>query len=137
MKLTESNMGEGDVDPSRGSEVETYAVAKELTAREVHDFFAALDKAVRARRLYAANNPAYRAFLANLRTTITGLWDATRSLACTVEENGFHWQDQVFAPGEGREILSFQFYKDGIRALTFMPGFESEVDQFMDVLTRA
>jgi hypothetical protein len=136
MKLTESSMGE-DANPSRGSEVESYVPAKELTAREVHDFFTALDKAVRARRLYAANNPAYRQFLAGLRNTIEGLWDATFSLSCTVEENGFHWEDQVFAPGEGREILSFQFFKDGIRSLTFLPGFENEVEQFMDVLTRA
>jgi hypothetical protein len=136
MKLTESSMGE-DANPSRGSEVESYVLAKELTAREVHDFFTALDKAVRARRLYAANNPAYRQFLTGLRSTVEGLWDATFSLSCTVEENGFHWEDQVFAPGEGREILSFQFFKDGIRSLTFLPGFEHEIERFMDVLARA
>ncbi|HEY0811512.1 MAG TPA: HEAT repeat domain-containing protein [Longimicrobiales bacterium] len=137
MKLTESSTGEGDREPPRASAVETYVVAKELTAKEVHEFFAALDKAVRARRLYAANNPAYRAFLSNLRNTIVGLWDSTHSLECKVEENGFHWNDQVFAPGEGREILSFQFYKDGIRALTFLPGFENEIERFMDVMGRA
>src|SRR5688572_22233508 len=137
MKLTESSTGEGDREPPRASGVETYVVAKELTAKEVHEFFAALDKAVRARRLYAANNPAYRAFLSNLRNTIVGLWDSTHSLECKVEENGFHWNDQVFAPGEGREILSFQFYKDGIRALTFLPGFENEIERFMDVMGRA
>ena len=137
MKLTESSTGEGDREPPRASGVETYVVAKELTAKEVHEFFAALDKAVRARRLYAANNPAYRAFLSNLRNTIVGLWDSTHSLECNVEENGFHWNDQVFAPGEGREILSFQFYKDGIRALTFLPGFENEIERFMDVMGRA
>jgi hypothetical protein len=115
----------------------TYEIASDLTAREVHDFFTSLDKAVRARRLYAANNPAYQAFLASVRSTITGLWDGAFSLSVVVEENGFRWNDQVFAAGEGRETLSFQFYKDGIRGLTFLPGFEAEVERFLDVLARA
>ena len=116
---------------------DSYVVAKDLTAREVSEFFASLDKAVRARRLYAANNPAYQAFLANLKNNIKGLWDGAYSLQCTVEEGGFRWEEQLFAPGEGRENLSFQFYKDGIRALSFLPGFENEVERFLDVLARA
>jgi hypothetical protein len=116
---------------------QTYVLAKDLSAREVHDFFAALDKAVRARRLYAANNPAYQAFLASLRNIVRGLWDGTRSLSCVVLENGFLWEEQLFAPGEGRENLPFQFYKDGVRALTFLPGFENEIERFMDVMARA
>lgn len=116
---------------------QTYQIANELTPREVADFFNALDKAVRARRLYAANNPAYRAFLATLKSNITGLWEGTYSLPVLVEETGFRWEDQVFAAGEGRENLAFQFYKDGIRALTFLPGFETEIERFLDVLARA
>src|SRR5688572_6464237 len=115
----------------------TYEVASELTPREVNEFFISLDKAVRARRLYAANNPAYQAFLATLRSHVKGLWDGTYSLSVVIEESGFRWHDQVFAAGEGRENLSFQFYKDGIRALTFLPGFENEIEPFLDVLARA
>lgn len=157
MELPESGVNEQD--PTRAGEVDlsllqqpavpaeapppataapaTYEVASELTPREVNDFFTALDKAVRARRLYAANNPAYQAFLAALRSTITGLWDGAFSLSVSVEEHGFRWQDQLFAAGEGRETLSFQFFKDGIRGLTFLPGFEQEVERFLDVLARA
>jgi HEAT repeat protein len=109
----------------------------ELTPREVGDFFTALDKAVRARRLYAANNPAYQAFLAALRSTITNLWDGSYSLSVIVEEHAFRWNDHSFTVGEGRETLPFQFYKDGIRGLTFLPGFEQEVERFLDVLARA
>lgn len=115
----------------------TYQIATELTSREVSDFFTSLDKAVRARRLYAANNPAYQAFLATLRSNVRTLWDGTYSLSVVVEEAGFRWGDEVFVAGEGRENLSFQFYKDGIRALTFLPGFENEIERFLDVLARA
>jgi hypothetical protein len=158
MEFPESDVN--DNDPSRAGEVNLGSLVQEptppvaaaapessvasgdyevadLTTREVHDFFTALDKAVRARRLYAANNPAYQAFLAALRSTIRGLWDGAFSLTVVVEENGFRWNDQVFAAGEGRETLSFQFYKDGIRGLTFLPGFETEVERFLDVLARA
>jgi hypothetical protein len=156
MRLSET--GDNDTNPARVSDVEmgalvqepvpgpshapaaptqTYQIANELTPREVTDFFNALDKAVRARRLYAANNPAYQAFLASLKTNIRGLWNGTYSLPVTVEETGFRWEDEVYAPGEGRENLAFQFYKDGIRALTFLPGFENEIERFLDVLARA
>jgi hypothetical protein len=135
--LVQEPAASAEATPTATTAPTTYEIASELTPREVHDFFTALDKAVRARRLYAANNPAYQAFLAALRSTISGLWDGAFSLSVVVEEHGFRWEDQVFAAGEGRETLSFQFYKDGIRGLTFLPGFEQEVERFLDVLARA
>lgn len=109
----------------------------ELTPAQVTDFFTSLDKAVRARRLYAPNNPAYVAFLASVKEKCAKLWDGAYSLSCVVDETGFKWEGQTFPAGEGRESLSFQFYKDGIRLLTFLPGFEDELERFMDVLARA
>ncbi len=158
--MTFPDTGDNEKDPSRAGEIDmgslmqepsapvasesdaapapaTYEIANDLTPREVTEFFSALDKAVRARRLYAANNPAYQAFLAALRTSVRGLWDGAYSLSVTVEEHGFRWNEQLFAAGEGRENLSFQFYKDGIRGLTFLPGFEQEVERLLDVLARA
>ncbi len=114
----------------------SYTVAEDLSPREVGEFFTALDKAVRARRLYAANNPAYKAFVATLRNHVAELWSNTNAIAVVVEEHGFRWHDHTFSPGEGREHLAFQFYKDGIRALTFLPGFEHEIERLLDVLTR-
>lgn len=109
----------------------------ELTAAEVNEFFTGLDKAVRARRLYASNNPAYQTFLTTLKTSTKRLWDGTYSLSCAVNENGFVWEGTTFAAGEGRENIGFQFFKDGIRLLTFSPGFEDEIERFLDVLGRA
>jgi hypothetical protein len=154
-----SETGDNEKDPTRPGEVDlgplveetaavpapassspakqTYEIANSLTPREVNDFLVALDKAVRARRLYAANNPAYQQFLANLKNTVRGLWEGAYSLPVAVEENGFRWDEQQFSAGEGRENLAFQFYKDGIRALTFLPGFENEIERFLDVVARA
>lgn len=112
-------------------------LTSELTSAQVTDFFNALDKAVRARRLYAPNNPAYLAFLNSSKEKCAALWDGAYSLSCVVDETGFKWEGQTFSAGEGRENLAFQFYKDGIRLLTFLPGFEDELERFMDVLARA
>jgi hypothetical protein len=107
-----------------------------LSASEVSEFLSALDKAVRARRLYAPNNPAYNSFLGTVKTSCKKLWESARSLSCVVDEHAFRWDDHVFVAGEGRDNLAFQFYKDGIRVLTFLPGFEDEIELLMDVLVR-
>lgn len=107
----------------------------ETTAR-VADFFNSLDKAVRARRLYASNNPAYVTFLNTLKHATTRLWDEVHSLPCVVDESVFRWDNHAFTTGEGRENLSFLFYKDGIRVLTFLPGFEDEAERFLNVVAR-
>jgi len=123
--------------PAPGGIPEIVVPTGELTPSEVAEFFNAMDKAVRARRLYAANNPSYLAFMAALKVASRKLWDGAFSLSVVVDESGFRWEDRTFTPGEGRDNLAFQFYKDGIRLLTFMPGFEEEVDRFLDVLGRA
>jgi HEAT repeats len=111
--------------------------SERLTGNEVNDFINSLDKALRARRLYAANNPAYISFLNTLKTACAKLWEGAFSLSIVVDEAAFRWEDRTFTAGEGRENLAFQFYKDGIRLLTFMPGFEDELERFLDVLARA
>jgi HEAT repeat protein len=108
-----------------------------LPAAELHDLFQALDKAARAQRLYADNNPVYQGFQSNLRAAFAKLWDRVSSLPVTVEEHAFGCFDQTFAAAEGRDDLPFLFYKDGIRVLTFLPGFEEESERFLNVINRA
>jgi hypothetical protein len=109
----------------------------ELESSDVSGFFVALDKAVRARRLYQANNPVYLSFVATLRESVARMWDVTNSLSVTVEEHGFRWSDHTFSVGEGRDNLAFLFYKDGIRYLTFLPTFEDEIDSFLHVMHKS
>lgn len=104
---------------------------------EVAEFFSALDKALRARRLYQPNNPVYQGFLTALDSASERLWLRLHSLQVAVEEQVFRWYNRSFTCGEGREALPFLFYKDGVRFLTFLPGFENEVERFLGVLYRA
>jgi len=104
---------------------------------EVAAVFQALDKALRARRLYQANNPVYHGFLNTLREAFAALWGVTNVLQIAVEEHGFRWNEQLYTVGEGRDNLAFAFYKDGIRYLTLLPTFEEELDAFLDTVHRA
>jgi HEAT repeat protein len=104
---------------------------------EIQDLFLALDKAARARRLYAENNPVYQGFIAHLVTAFGRLWDRVPSLTVTVEEQTFRCFSRTFGAGEGRDSLPFAFYKDGVRILTFLPGFEDEAERFLVVVNRA
>jgi HEAT repeat protein len=105
--------------------------------KELADLFTALDKAARARRLYQENNPVYQSFNSNLRVLISGLWDRVPSLSVLVEESAFKTFGQVFGARDGRDGLPFLFFRDGVRAMTFLPGFEDEVDHFLRVVDSA
>jgi HEAT repeat protein len=118
-----------DTPETTGVPAETQAAVAEL--------FSALDKSIRARRLYHATNPAYLGFLEALRGAVHRVWEVAATLHLVVEENGFRWGGQLHAVGEGRDSIAFLFYKDGIRYITLLPGFEEEAERFLDVLHQA
>lgn len=106
-------------------------------APEVAELFSALDKAVRARRLYQANNPVFQQFVQQFHTAVMRLFKKVHALPVQVGEYTFRWQSRDFASGEGRDSVPFLFYKDGVRYLTFLPGFEEEAEKFLDVVAQA
>jgi HEAT repeat protein len=102
----------------------------------VAELLSALDKAVRAKRLYQDNNPVYHGFIRSLTRSIEQLWEPLAALGITVEEHAFVWYGHRFPAGDGRDSLPYLFYKDGVRQLNFLPGFEDEVERFLDVINR-
>lgn len=104
---------------------------------EIQELFLAFDKAARARRLYAENNPVYQGFIQALVAAFAKLWDRIPSLTVNVEEQAFRCFGRAYAAGEARDSLPFAFYKDGVRILTFLPDFENEAERFLGVVTRA
>src|SRR4051812_46269575 len=106
-------------------------------APEVAELFSSLDKAVRARRLYQENNPVFQTFVQQFHTAVARLWTKLSALHVQIDEYTFRWQNRSFASGEGREAVPFLFFKDGVRFLTFLPGFEEEASRFLDVVTQA
>lgn len=111
--------------------------ALEPSAAQVVDLFSLLEKTLRAHRLYQANNPVFQGFQAALQQAFAKLWQRATSLHVIIDEAAFRWHDKTFTVGEGRDSLSFLFYKDGIRDVTFLPGFEDEVIHFLEIVHTA
>ena len=105
----------------------------------VEEVLRALAAAVRSYRLYERSNPMVERFVVALRDKMEALWEALPYLRLRIEEHAIRWEDQrVFPTGDSGAELPFAFYKDGIREITVLPGFEeAEVLSLLGVLARA
>lgn len=108
-----------------------------IPVAEVEALMATLGKALRAFVMYRPNNPVFQRFRKQVRESIEHLWAEAHVLELGVTEQGFRYASHTFSVGEGRDSLAFAFYKDGIRNLTLLPGFEDEVADFLDAVNRA
>ncbi len=108
-----------------------------LPVAEVEKLMSTVAKALRAFNMYQSNNPVFQRFRAALHDGFASIWAQADKLPLGVTEDGFSYGDSVFAVGQGRDNLAFAFYKDGVRSLTFFPGFEDEVATFLDAVSRA
>lgn len=111
---------------------------EDLSAAQVEDLLRALGSTVRSYRLYSGNGPTLERFVEAFREKLRLLWARTDRLRLEVDEQSLVWEDhKVFPTGDATPELAFLFYKDGIREITLLPGFESEVDKLLAVLGRA
>ena len=120
--------------------VEPTALAEddeEVVVTRIRDLLGLLGKTLRAFQMYEANNPVYQRFIDALKDGFASIWEVVTVLEFKVEESGFVRGGETYVVGDGREKLAFQFFKDGVRYLTFFPGFEDEVERFLDVVIRA
>jgi hypothetical protein len=96
-----------------------------------------LARGIRARQTYSPNNPVYQKFIGALRSAFASTFELIPELRVVVEESAFRIGEDLITVGEGRESLAFFFYKDGVRRLDFLPGFEDELELFLDLLHQA
>lgn len=98
----------------------------------------AMVRALRSHALYKHDNPAYLRSLEQAREAFAAMWAGTRELVLAVHESELHWGELVVhADGErgGGDALAWMLYKDGIRELTVLPGFqEQELVQVLETL---
>jgi HEAT repeat protein len=105
----------------------------------VEEVLRSLSAAVRSYRLYDGSNPMVDRFVGAARDRFAALWDSLPHLRLEIEEHRIRWEGgTVFQATDSSSDLAFAFYKDGIRELTFLPGFEDhEILVFLSVLSRA
>jgi hypothetical protein len=108
-------------------------------AAQIEEILRALSSAVRSHRLYEGSNPTLERFVDAVRQRLRGLWEGLPELRLQIEEDRILWREEtVYPTGEAGPELPFLFYKDGVRELTVLPGFEErEVLAFLRVIARA
>lgn len=104
----------------------------------VEELLRSVGTALRNYRLYAGQPAMLDRFLAATRKRLAEAWQALPQVRLEIDEHSMRWENRVVYPAGGESgELAFLFFKDGIRGLTLLPGFEEEVEAFLGVLARA
>src|SRR6267378_3546724 len=105
----------------------------------VTDLLKSFVKAVRAHQLYLPNNPMHARSLETVREAFAAIWQKTDELDIQIVETQLMWEGRVVLDEQERtsDNLAWLLYKDGIRELKMLKGFEEEeLGTFFDLLQR-
>src|SRR5712671_6842667 len=105
----------------------------------VSDLLKAFVKAVRAHQLYLPNNPMHARSLEAVKEGFAALWQHTDELDLQVIETRLEWEGRVVLDEGERtsDNVAWLLYKDGIRELKMLQGFENdELPVFFNLLQR-
>ena len=94
----------------------------------VTDLLKAFVKAVRAHQLYLPNNPMHARSLEAVKEAFSAIWKHTDELDLQIVETQLKWEGRVVLDEGERtsDNMAWLLYKDGIRELKMMKGFEEE-----------
>ena len=96
-------------------------------------------KAARAHQLYLPNNPVYKAAQDGLRAGFVPVWEQTDELVLGFTESEVKYGGETVLEerSKGSDSLPWTFYKDGVRELRFLRGFDDEeLGRLLDILQR-
>ena len=105
----------------------------------VEELLRLFGKAARTHQLYLPNNPVYKTAHDALRAAFAPIWAQTDEIALTFSENEVKWEGETVLeePTRGSDSLPWIFYKDGVREVRLLRGFEvDEIDRLLDILQR-
>ena len=105
----------------------------------VTDLLKAFVKAVRAHQLYLPNNPMHARSLEAVREAFAVIWKQADELDLNVVETQLKWEGRVVLDEGDRtsDNMAWLLYKDGIRELKMLKGFEEdELGIFFNLLQR-
>jgi hypothetical protein len=105
----------------------------------VTDLLKSFVKAVRAHQLYLPNNPMHARSLETVREAFAAIWEKTDEIDIQIVETQLTWEGRVVLDEHERtgDNIAWLLYKDGIRELKMLRGFEQEeLATFFDLLNR-
>jgi len=93
-------------------------------------------KATRAVQMYVPGNALIERFLDEARALFREQWKVLPHITLTVDEGRLLWKGhEVYSATVGPDNFAFQFFKDGIRLIAFLPGAEvDELPEFLSLL---
>lgn len=108
----------------------------------IEEWLRLVSKAGRAHQLYLPNNPIYRGAIDALRAGFKPIWARTEEFTLAVGETELRWFDAVVSGdsnlGKTADNLAWLLYKDGLREITILRGFEdAEVVKLLEIVQRA
>lgn len=110
-----------------------------FAAAIVTDVLKTFSKAVRAHQLYLPNNPMHARSMEAARAAFQGLWQQAEEIVLQVAETQFLWEELVVyeEAEKSTENLAWVFFKDGLRELKIVKGFEmTDMDAIMEIIQR-
>ena len=110
-----------------------------LERARVEELLRLFGKAARTHQLYLPNNPVYKTAHDALRAAFVSIWAQADEIELTFSESEITWDGETVLeePSRGSDSLPWIFYKDGVRELRLVPGFElEEVDRLLGILQR-
>jgi len=123
-------------NPTQGTEREEPPFPPAL----VEELLKLLVKGVRAHQLYLHNNPIYLRAIELLAEGLNAIWQHAEEIALAFTETEIRWSDRTVLsePAKSADSLPWLFFKDGIREVRIIRGFEQEeLVKFLDVVQRA
>ncbi len=105
----------------------------------VEELLKLFGKAARAHQLYLPNNPVYKSAHDALRAGFKPIWTEVDELALAFTENEVKWEGEAVLEErtKGSDSLPWIFYKDGVREIRMLRGFETEeLDKLLSILQR-
>jgi len=105
----------------------------------VTDALRQFGKAARAQQLYSKNNPMHARAMDAAREAFRALWTETEALSLQITDGELRWLGHTIVdePGRTSDSLPWLFYKDGIRELTMLQGFEEqEMEVVLELIQR-
>jgi hypothetical protein len=109
------------------------------TVGKLRDLMRILVRALKAKRMYPANNPQLQRILAEATIAMSETLEAVGDLHLTVQQFDLLFLGQsIYNNTNRKESLAFRFAKDGITELVFQEGLSSEeLENFLAVMAHA
>ena len=129
------------VSPTPPSELGAESLEPPFSPQLVAEMLRQLDKTIRAHLLYLNNhnNPTYQRSLEQVRGVFAPLWAETESVQLAVTDTALEWYGSkvLEEPTKASDSLPWMLFKDGLRELTFLKGFEEqELVDFLDMIPK-